>query len=110
MVESVVCAHAVPWTQQRGQSYRQQRLPHRHLTFSNVTKVGAIKFNQNRPNGSATFNLAPVAAITASRVVSSAISCSTRPSGVTSITAISVTMRFTTFMPVSGSVHFFRIL
>ena len=52
---------------------------------------------------------APVAAWIASTVVSSARSFSTRPSGVTSITAISVTTRCTTFAPVSGRVHWRRI-
>ena len=39
-----------------------------------------------------------------------AISFSTRPRGVTSITASSVTIRLTTFKPVNGSVHRVRIL
>ena len=44
------------------------------------------------PGGSATVSFAPVASSTASSVVSEAISRSTSPSGVTSITASSVTM------------------
>src|SRR5471030_2523506 len=53
---------------------------------------------------------APVAWRTFSSVVSEAISFSTRPRGVTSITASSVTIRLTTLRPVNGSVQRVRIL
>ena len=46
---------------------------------------------------------------TASGVTPGATSRSTSPFGVTSITAISVTIKSTTRMPVSGSVQFFMI-
>ncbi len=50
-------------------------------------------------------SVAPVAAFTASTVDVVATSRSTRPSGVTSITASSVTIMLTTFRPVNGSVQ-----
>jgi hypothetical protein len=57
-----------------------------------------------------TMRSAPVAARIFSTVVSDAISFRTRPRSVTSITASSVTIRFTTFIPVNGSVHRSSIL
>src|SRR5262245_33376093 len=66
--------------------------------------------HQNDPGVPSRMRAAPVAARTLSTVVSEAISLSTRPRSVTSMTASSVTISLTTFVPVSGSVHFFRIL
>src|SRR5205814_4740666 len=59
---------------------------------------------------SGTMSLASVAALTLSRVVFAAISRSTSPAGVTSITASSVTIMFTTFKPVNGNEQRFTIL
>ncbi|CAB4833519.1 unannotated protein [freshwater metagenome] len=52
----------------------------------------------------------PVAARTSSTLTPGAVSTSTRPPGATSITAISVIIRFTTFLPVSGREHSSTIL
>src|SRR5437773_2743518 len=60
--------------------------------------------------GSRTISSVPVALRTASTVVSGATSRRSRPSAVTSITAISVTIRFTQCWPVRGSVQRSRIL
>ena len=78
-----------------------------------MTESGARKFNrvrgQKAPTAPSTRSGAPVAAVMASTVVSDARSRSTRPDGVTSITAISVTIKWTTPAPVSGSVQRVRI-
>src|SRR5205823_5860023 len=60
------------------------------------------------PEGSRSFG--SVRDCTCSKVASGASSCRSKPCGVTSMTASSVTMWSTTSTPVSGSVHFFRIL
>ncbi len=73
-----------------------------HDSFLPLQRKSSSRFQR-------TINFGSVIFCTSAGVTPGATSRSTRPSGVTAMTASSVTIRSTTSKPVSGSVHFFRI-